>query len=145
MPLLRSSTIDCSATSRASARLAGRVEVDRRADRVGVVEVDATRGPSGIGDQSGSSRPSPAFCSSTRRSARSTSASSTCAGAHCLDERLAEGLDGGQLDVDAGVEGGAGGLGPRAGDAVQHAQEGDAEVVGDDGAVEAPGVAQQIR
>ena len=58
-------------------------------------------------------------------------------------ERLAVGVDGRQLDVDAGGQRGDRGLAIGAGDAVQGAQEGDAEVVGDDRAVEAPGLAQQ--
>ncbi len=60
-----------------------------------------------------------------------------------LDQRGAEGLDGGQFDVDARPQRGARGVGPVGGEAVQGLQEGDAEVVGDDGSLEPPGVAQQ--
>ncbi len=62
---------------------------------------------------------------------------------HRLGQGRAEGLDGGQFDVDARPERGSGGVRPVGGDAVQGLEEGDAEVVGDDGAVEAPGVAEQ--
>ena len=66
------------------------------------VEVDAARAPAGTGDQSASSRPSSAFCRSTRRSARSMSATST---APVVDRARAAAapkrLDGRQLDVDA--------------------------------------------
>ena len=59
-------------------------------------------------------------------------------------QRLAEGLHRRQLDVDAGLERGARGLGPGARGAVQQVQERDREVVGDDRAGEAPLLAQQL-
>ena len=83
-PSLRSSTTASSASRRASARLLGGVEVDRAAQRLGRRRGRRRASAGGTGDQSASSRPSSAFCRSTRRSARSTSASSTRA---VLDRR----------------------------------------------------------
>lgn len=60
-----------------------------------------------------------------------------------VDQGLAIAVHGGQLDVDAGGEGQPRGLGLAAGHAVQHEEELHAEVVGDDGPLEAPRLAQQ--
>lgn len=61
-----------------------------------------------------------------------------------VEQRLPEGLDGGQLHIDTGGKGQTGGIPPVLGHAVQQLQEGDAEVVGDDGALEAPGVPEEF-
>lgn len=58
-------------------------------------------------------------------------------------EFVAVAADGGQFHVDPGAQGEAGGVGAALGDLVQGLQEADGEVVGDDGALEAPGVAEQ--
>ncbi len=50
----------------------------------------------------------------------------------------------GQFDVEPGIEGERRGLGPVGGDAVVGVQQGDADVVGHDDAVEAPFVAQHL-
>lgn len=60
-----------------------------------------------------------------------------------LEQRLAVRLDGGQFDVHARRERRAGRLPEGARHAVQGLEEGDAEVVGDDGPGEAPSVAEQ--
>lgn len=52
-------------------------------------------------------------------------------------------MDGGQLHVDPGAQCEAGRVGAVGGDLVQGLQEADAEVVGDDGAGEAPGVPEE--
>ncbi len=75
----------------------------------------------------------------------STSCRIDAAGLDLGGERLAVGADGRQLDVDPGAQRGDGSPAGVGRDPVQGAQEGDAEVVGDDRAREAPGVAQQAR
>ena len=119
VPSLRSSTTDSLGELAGERRGAGGVEVDGAAKRLGVVEVGpASAG--GTGDQSASSRPSSAFCRSTRRRARSTSASSTAPGSTASAQRLAERLHRRQLDVDAGGRARAAAASPQvAGDAVQ--------------------------
>ena len=104
----------------------------------------ASASAGGTGDQSASRRPSSAFCRRTRRRAVSTSATSTAPASIARRSGFAERLHRGQLDVDARVERGLGRLGPGARRAVQQLQERDREVVGDDGAVEAPRLAQQL-
>ncbi len=66
--------------------------------------------------------------------------------AHLGGEGSAVAAQGRQLHVDAGRERGSGGSAPvlRGHDAVLHGEEAHREVVGDDGAVEAPGVAQKL-
>ena len=73
-------------------------------------------------------------------SASSTRPSRTRA-ASGVEERVA----GRQLDVDAGGEGQRGRLAEVGGDGVHGVQERHGEVVGDDGAVEAPPIAQDAR
>ncbi len=131
-----------SASSRASARLpAESRSIEPRSVSACVRSAAASAG--GTGDQSASSRPSSAFCRSTRRRARVDERHVDGARLDREAQRFAERLHRGQLDVDAGVERGLGRLGPGAGRAVQQLQERDREVVGDDGAVEAPRLAQQ--
>ena len=62
----------------------------------------------------------------------------------CGEQRLAVGVDRGQLDVDARREGEGRCLARTRGDVVQRLEEGDREVVGGDGAGEPETVAQQV-
>ncbi len=60
-----------------------------------------------------------------------------------LEQGSAEGPQGGELDVDPGAQGGHGCFAPGPGDTVERLEEADGEIVGDDGACEPPGLAQQ--
>ncbi len=86
----------------------GRVEVDRAAQGLGVVEVRARRAPAAPPTSPRRADRARCFCASTRRSARSITASSSTPVAHRRDERRPEGVHRRQLDVDArGQRGGA--------------------------------------
>ncbi|MBW8706149.1 hypothetical protein MBT84_41690 [Streptomyces sp. MBT84] len=120
----------------------GRVEVHRAAQCVRVVEVGAGEGgrhraPVRVEESQ------PGLLGKHPVQGTVDDALRYPSGGHGLDERGAERLHGGQFDVDSGAQGGAGRLAPVAGDPVQCPQEGDAEVVGHDRAVESPDIAQQ--
>ena len=101
-----------------------------------------TTDPSGV--QSGSSSPSSTFWVSTRRAARSTSASGSSPRRTLLDQPGAEADGVGQLDVDAGGQRQRPGLVEVRRDPVHRGQERHRPVVGDDRAGEPPLVAQQV-
>ncbi len=137
VPSFASSTTDCSATRRASARSSS-VSSVIRPRTASTSSRSASVKPSGSGLPVGVEQPELELLPQHAPQRGVDHLDVDAPGLDLGGQRFAVGADGRQFDVDTGAQRRGRGLAVGTGDSVQRAQEGDAEVVGDDRARRKP-------